>query len=225
MDNKKTIKEQIRDLLVIPILVGAVTVILTFVLPKIIEKGKQISYEIEGPTAYLDSEMEKINEIEISVNGHNVSNIFLLRLSIINSGDIPLKDIPVRLVFNDDGNDFQILSVNHQTSPQYEFGEINEDYIGSNSLRFTFSLLNPNDEDIITMIVNKNASFDLFSKAEGVKVKEKLQKGWFEKTSYYFAIVATIGSALSMLLSMSLPQIMKRLYKKSRKKDNLEKEK
>ena len=198
MENKKTNEHWIRDILLIPIIVGIVIAILSYGLPKFLERGKQITYEIEGPITYIDSNSQEIGNIQIKVNDKEISSIFLYRISIKNNGDLPIKDLPIRFVFDSINQDFEIIAVNHTTNPSYEFGEIIEERIGNNSIRFTYALINPKDEDVVTLVVNKSPSLDVFAKAEGLRVKRIENKFWSQLDNLS-AAMSVIGFLISVL--------------------------
>lgn len=56
-----------RDILLIPLIVGLLVALFTFLLPKLIEKGKEISYTIEGPTSYVNQ--QAAGAVTITVRG------------------------------------------------------------------------------------------------------------------------------------------------------------
>jgi hypothetical protein len=187
-----------RDLLFIPLIVGLIVALFTFGLPKLFEKEKQITYEIDGPTTYLDK--QSIGNVSVVVNGVPTSNLFSYKVHLLNSGDQPLKNLPVLVLFETDLSEFKIFSVRHETKPSHEFGNIMQEDIDHKSKRFVFELLNPKDQDTISFLTNNSASLKLFAKLEGLRVKgKKPQKGttWFGITS---TILAVVASLLSLLL-------------------------
>lgn len=64
----------IRDLLVLPILVGVVLGLFNFLLPKLFEKDKEITYVVEEPTEYPSN--PDVGSLNIEVNGEKVDRIF-----------------------------------------------------------------------------------------------------------------------------------------------------
>lgn len=97
----------------------------------------------------------------------NVNDLRIYRVVLKNSGNMPLKDVPLRLIFGA-GDDFQILSVDHKTLPEHEFGVIEDDFSNKSQPRFKYSLLNPKDEDAIILLVNQPATLDAVVKTEGI---------------------------------------------------------
>ena len=191
----------LRDLLLIPIVVGIIVALVTFVIPSFFDKDKELSYSINLPTEYLDH--EAVGSLKIEVNGVPTSALYDYRVKVWNSGDIPLKDIPIRFVFNTKEKDFQVFSVRHTTEPAYEFGKITEYNIDMKSKRFTYELLNPNDKDEITFLCNKWAILTVHSKLEGLKVNwvKPKKNNWFEYASVLLAVIASFLSIFIKLIS------------------------
>lgn len=190
----------LRDLLIIPMVVGIIVTLVTFVIPSFFDKDKELSYSINLPIGYLDQ--EAVGSLKIEVNGIPVSALYDYKVNVWNSGEIPLKDIPIRFVF--DGfslkeKDFQVFSVKHKTEPIYEFGKITEDSIDNKSKRFTYELLNPGDKDEITFLCNERARLTVHSKLEGLKVNwvKPKNNNWFEPVLW-----AVIASFLSIFIKL-----------------------
>ena len=95
-------------------------------------------------------------------------DLFIYRITIQNTGDLPIRNLPIRFVFNDSIKDFQIVTFEHNTTPEHEFGEIEDDFSENNKPRFIYSLLNPGDEDKVMLLVNENSDLEIFAKAEGI---------------------------------------------------------
>ena len=150
-----------RDLLIIPLIVGAIMALFAFGLPTILEKDNVISYSIDGPITYLDQ--LSIGDISIKVDDVPTTYLFSHKVRIWNSGDVPIKDLPIRFIFDTDNKEFKIFNINHSTKPAYEFGKISLQDISANSKRFTYELLNPDDEDIITFLTNSLASLSIYT--------------------------------------------------------------
>jgi hypothetical protein len=115
---------------------------------------------LSAPSAPVITSIEK--EFEVNVN-----DLRIYRVVLKNSGSVPLKDVPLRLIFGA-GDDFQILSVDHKTLPEHEFGVIEDDFSNKSQPRFKYSLLNPKDEDAIILLVNQPAALDAVVKTEGI---------------------------------------------------------
>jgi hypothetical protein len=191
----------LRDLLVIPLVVGVVIAAFTYGLPKILEKGKEISYTIDGPTAYLSQ--SAIGNVAITVNGIPTSELFTYKVRVWNSGGVPITNIPIRLVFNADGSTFKIFNVAHATEPTYEFGGIQEQGSDTTSKRFVFGLLNPGNQDVITLVTNTGAPLQFYSNVEGVRIKQVGQqepRNWVSYLAPLAAIIGFVGSLLSELV-------------------------
>ena len=60
-----------------------------------------------------------------------VSDLHIYRVTIRNTGSSPIRDLPVRLVFEKVTKNFYLLAYKHKTTPAREFGKINDDYTDS----------------------------------------------------------------------------------------------
>jgi len=188
----------IRDFLVLPLVVGLIVSGVTFGFSKILADKNELSYEIDSPTNYLND--PAVKRINVSVDGKPVKDIVAYRVRLWNSGDKPIKNIPVRIVFNPHQKDFQIFSLAHNTTPKFEFGEISELSSEKATKRFKYSLLNSEDQDIITILTNGASEIEFFAKAEGLKVKERKQDegpfSWKWQAIFLFAALAAVLSEM-----------------------------
>ncbi len=178
MADKKT--NWVRDLLLVPLIVGVIVAFASFVLPKFFDKDKEISYSIETPIEYLDQ--DAVKNIDIQVNGTHVTSLIAYKVHIWNSGDIPLTVLPIRFVFDTEHDDFTVFNTSHNTQPKEEFGKILEEGSNVKSKRFIYELLNPDDKDIVTFLCNQLATIEVYTKAEGLKKKKHNPKKvrWYE---------------------------------------------
>jgi hypothetical protein len=213
-----TNRSWIRDLLVVPLIVGLVIAVFAYVLPKFFTESRQISYAVEEPVAYLDK--SSIGSAVIKVNDAAVPEVFAARVRVWNSGSLPLKDLPIRFEFSAADKDFRVLSVSHNTKPSKEFGAITEQGSDAVSRRFIYALLNQEDEDSIVFLTSAKSDVKVFSKAEGLSVKavQTEKRGEFK---WYYAVV---GAMLASLLSSFVEAIYKgwRERRKLRKSEQIE---
>jgi hypothetical protein len=191
-----------RDILIIPLIIGLLVAVFTFLLPKLLDKGKELSYTIDGPTSYVNQ--QAVGNITITVNGVATSNLFAYKIRLWNTGGTALRDMAVRFSFSPKRQDFQIFNVSHETNPRFEFGKIEEAGSDATSKRFVYELLNAGDEDTVTLLVNDDAPLSLYAKAEGMKltqVTQKVQTKW----SYLVAgLVGPLGAIIISILSLGL---------------------
>ena len=182
------------DLIVIPIIVGVVVALVTFVLPKFMGDSKKLEYEVVGPIHPPGSEV--------------FSNLkyTLYRVTIHNSGDLSLDSIPVSVLFKDVDSTFEILEVFHRTQPESEFGEIDEISRSNTQLRFAYPLLNVGDQDEVSIMVRGEQSVipDVFIKAkdlEVVKSEHPLAKGTSnEFLPLLVGLAGVIASGLTLFI-------------------------
>lgn len=218
MANKEAKRWQ--DLLIIPLIVGLIVAFVQFGLPKFFEKNTQLSYSIEGPITYI--EPKALGKSTVEVNGIPTSYLYAYKVRIWNSGDLPLRNLPIRFVFTVE-EDFKIFTVVHDTKPKYEFGGIQEQGSNAHSKRFIYSLLNPKDEDIVTFLTNHSASLSVYAKSEGLSVKwvKPREPTLWHKVGLVFA--AVIASVLALLMSFIRGikyQPKKILYKHRNREEN-----
>jgi hypothetical protein len=193
-----------RDILLIPLIVGLFIALFTYLLPKFFDKGKEISYTVEGPTSYVNQ--QAYGAVTITVNGVTTPSLFAYKVRLWNSGGSPIKDLPVRFSFNPGGSSFQVFNVVHDTKPKVEFGKIEENGSDQNSKRFVYELLNPDDEDIITFLINTDAPLTVNTKSEGLRVIDAAPKepgNW----SRVVQIVALIMSVLASAFTLGLKYV------------------
>jgi len=209
----------LRDLLIVPLVVGLVVAVVAYVLPKLFAESKQISYSIEEPIAYLDK--SSIGSAVVTVNNLTVPEVYAVRVHLWNSGDLALKDIAVRFEFSPLDNNFRILSVSHNTNPAKEFGNITEQDDGNYSKRFIYQLLNSQDEDTIIFLTTAKVNLNVYSKAEGLSVKAVSVNKDREFKWYHGAIVGMLASALSSFIEM-LFNLRKRRVKKQVEHESVE---
>ena len=196
---QKSEQNWLRDLLVLPLVVGVIVAAIVFGLPRFFREAKELSYVIDEPVAYLDD--PAISHVKVEVNGIAVSNLVAYKVRLWNSGDVPLKKLPVSFVFQESPTGFQIFNISHLTTPSYEFGGISEETLVPSKTRFVYELLNPGDQDIVTILTNGKVDLELFAKVEKLKVKsiqpETQQRGWTVWLSISAVLVAVIASALT----------------------------
>jgi hypothetical protein len=132
----------VRDYLLLPLVVGIVVAIVTFVLPTLSAKDLELSYELEGPFALIDERVDE-TDVGILVKGKQAKNVFCYAARLWNSGAKPIAELPVRFQFDATDEGFGILSITHKTKPEVEFGAITEVENTNNSKRVKYALLNP----------------------------------------------------------------------------------
>jgi len=211
----------IRDILIIPLIVGLIIVIIQFVLPYLLKKDKEVSYEIPLSTTFINKDEIKDVEIKIYVENNETKFINIFKARVWNSGDLPLKNIPISYIFNpykDYSDIFQIFSINHETKPKYQFGKISKLTDDKTQKAFKYELLNPGDEIEVTFIANAPAFLSIYSKSEGMKVKRVSSTSRRDWLQYTTVIIAMLASLLSLLLKSfdKLKFNIIELFKKSR---------
>lgn len=156
----------LRDLVVIPMVVGLVLAVITFVLPALFEKENELTYIVEAPSVYFDK--DTVGSLKVQINGIKTESLVAYKARFWNSGDMPLENLAVRYVFDgfspSDPN-FNVFAVSHETQPKYEFGKIEEDASDAKSKRFKYALLNPGDMVTVTFLSNAMGNYVLTRKS------------------------------------------------------------
>jgi hypothetical protein len=134
----------------------------------------------------------------------NLNELQIYKVTVRNTGASPLKELPVRLVFEDASNNFSVHAILHKTNPPHEFGEIKTDS-NMSSPRFVYQLLNPGDEDILTVLASEKRELKVYARGEGVSVDvrragEDRSVNWFLLVAYC-AVAGVILGLLSTVLS------------------------
>ena len=167
MDEKKSI--WLRNLLIIPLIVGLTVAAFQFGLPMLFEKDSELSYSLEEPTVHLDK--NTIGDVKVEIDDVETSLLVAQSARIWNSGELPIKTLPIRYIFETSRSTFRIFMVTHNTKPKYEFGNITSTEANQYSRRFVYDLLNPGDEVTITFLTNEAAPLSVYAKAEGLGIK------------------------------------------------------
>lgn len=208
-----------RDYLLLPVVAGVVVAVFTFALPKFFAKKLELSYEIDRPTQILDE--PAVRQVDIEVNGQPVSDLLAFRVRLWNSGDKPIEGLPVQVVFDAETRDFSILNTTHQTTPEYEFGEIAELESTPSKHRFRYELLNPGNEDVVTFLANGTASLKLYTKAAGLKVIQKdkaTAAGAVDLLTFpLIALLGALASFLATFLRLVRDKMMHRFLESIRR--------
>ena len=187
--------------LLLPLTVAMIAGILSFILPRWFSTDVELSYILDGPISPEGSDYFK--ELEFTI----------FQVKLWNSGDTPLEDIPVSVVFDAADSSFRVLDVHHQTEPAFEFGQIQDSSEGDGHLRFLYDLLNPEDRDEISILIagRKVSSPSVFAKAKGLKVTH-VQPAADSKSSLkeifpvIAALVAGIASAVTIFAATAHPK-------------------
>lgn len=201
----------LRDLLISPLIVaiasGLVILVAAYLIPKLLERGKQLSYSVEGPTPILSN-------VSITVNGLPTAALYTYRVRLWNSGDPSLDNLPVRLVFKEGTRDFRFFAVTHATTPEFEFGDIKESGSDRISKRFVYASLNSGYQDIITLATNEGPKLSVFANMGGLHLKESAErrppKQGFLLLSAIGAAAALVGSTLAEAVRIAAGWVAKR---------------
>jgi hypothetical protein len=188
----------VRDLLLVPLIVGLVIAAFSYIFPKFFAESRQLSYQIEEPLAYLDK--TSLGSAAVRVNDVAVPEVYAARVRVWNSGTLPLKDLPVRFEFTPLAGDFRVLSASHNTKPAREFGLIAEQGSEVNTKRFVYALMNPGDEDDVVFLTTAKVDVKVFSKAEGLSVKAVEAEKQTDFKWYHAALGAMLASILSSIV-------------------------
>lgn len=207
MDEKKSI--WLKNLVIIPLIVGLIVVIFQFGLPKLFEKDNELSYSLEEPKIYLDQ--NSAGDPKVEINNIETSLLVSQSARIWNSGGFPIKMLPIRCIFETSSSKFKIFLVKHSTKPKYEFGNITSTEADQYTRRFVYDLLNPGDEVTITFFTNIVAPLSVYAKGEGLSIK-------LIKPEKRFLLFVTLGAMIGAILSFLLKSFQSFYVKKLKRK-------
>lgn len=122
------------------------------------------------------------------------------RVVVTNNGDLPIKELPLSLVFEGATDAFMLLSIEHKTMPPHEFGNIEEDFKNIKKPRLVYSLLNPKDRDVVAILTNEKAHLKAYAKAAGVKVVKSSAGRSQIFSQFKVFIIAALSALLAVLI-------------------------
>lgn len=157
--------------LIIPILVGVSVFVVTFIVPKLFVRDKELSIHLLSKnkgSVHSESNSATTNNEKTKKVSHNSVKY---SIKVLNSGALPLKNVPVRFLFENVDSNFKVIRIDHNTIPEYEFGSIKDETPDNDQIRFVYSLLNPDDEDLINIWLNRETDIKPYAKAEGMVLK------------------------------------------------------
>lgn len=186
----------IYKLLLIPLIVGVVVIIFQFFLNRIGEEDKELTYQISNGIPVIDS--KKVEGLDIQVNDQKTTSIFHYQVVIENTGQLPIKDVPIRIVFETQDTLFTLFNYSIGTIPEYEFGNISAKS-DINSIRLTSELLNPGDKIFLNLLTNSKVPLAVFSKTEGMTLRQQVEDDKSDGNTEIIA--AIIGSIMSIILA------------------------
>ncbi len=192
-------KKNIVVLFLIPLSVGLIIAFFQFFLPKLTKDRKELSYTIFDPISLIDNRITK--DLDVKINNVATTSLFSSQINIENTGNTPIKDVPISIVFPDQDSSLIIYNYNIVTNPKYEFGEIGVDQSRS-GLRLLAELINPKDEIYISVIINKEIKPEFFSKVEDMNLEES--KPETENNIFLSIILPIIASGLSLIVLVFL---------------------
>lgn len=156
--------------MIVPLVVGLIVAGASWAFTKFTKENRELSYAIDGPTNLIDQ--NQVGDVALSVNGLPVRQVVLYKVRVRNSGDLALRNISIRFVFEPRDPAFTLFSLRHNTSPPFEFGKIAELENAQHERRIQYELLNPGDEDNLSFVANARLQLSVFAKAENLRLKQ-----------------------------------------------------
>lgn len=160
----------LRDVLIIPLIIGLVVAFFQFALPIISEKDVELSYSIEEPKLQIDK--TNMGDVKVEINDIETSILYSQSIKIWNSGKTPIKSLPIRYLVETSNQNYKIFFVSHNTNPKYEFGNITMVEETQVSKKYIYNLINPGDQFTITFLTNGKKPQNVYTKGEGLNVKQ-----------------------------------------------------
>jgi len=174
---------------------GLIIAFFQFILPILTEEKKELTYSVSSPISLIDDGI--ITNLDIKINGVNTQQIFSNQIVIENTGQIPLINTPVSIIFQNSDSSFVLYNSVIETFPKYEFGNIDIKK-SKNKIRLVVELLNPDDRILLSLLTNKNSIPTFYSKIEGMVLSE--HKPDKKDESILSIILAIVASGLSIIL-------------------------
>lgn len=190
----------------LPILISIITTILSFFVNGYLNKGAQLSYNIDGPSSYLEPTSNSSSLIE--VNGIKTQYLYGYKVHIWNSGKEPVENLRVYYRFENRGDQFKIFALTHKTIPKYQFGKITKFNENNDSVSYEYELINPDDDILANFLTNINFKLEIGIKSKGVKIiipKETKHQQKIKKLIFLFGpsiIVLVISYLIFFMLRM-----------------------
>lgn len=179
----------------IPLFVGVVVALVQFVLPYFFKESKELTYKVTDAIVYFDP--QKIGKLEIKINGtqskYLVSNQYLVE----NTGQIPLKKVPITFHFSSTDTIFKIYNLSFETDPKIEFGKVSSSFHDDNA-KLEIELLNPGDRIFVNILTNLKVKSEVYSKSEGMTFRKEAvtASGNNKDNSFLYSIIASILSVI-----------------------------
>ncbi len=161
-------KKFIVSLIIAPLFVAIIAATYQYALPEIFKKSKELSYFIAEPVSHLPS--DGTDTLDVVVNSVKTKRLYGQKVKLWNSGKIALKNLSVLFVFDTNDPSFKIFNISLVTTPKEEFGKIIKETTILYRRRFTFELLNENNEASLTFLTNNLCPLRVFSKQENMKL-------------------------------------------------------
>jgi hypothetical protein len=103
-----------------------------------------------------------------------------------------------------------VFAIQHKTNPSHEFGEIKMDSDMS-SPRFIYQLLNPADEDVLTVLASEKRELKVYTRGEGVSLDVRRAGDGGSASWYWFLLTAL--SAVGGVIMETLFTLVSRLFR------------
>jgi len=188
-------KKNFLVIFLVPLTVGIFVAIFQFLLPKLTKEKKELTYLIHNPISIIDNSISK--NIDLEINGLKTKSLYSTQIVVENTGNVPLKNIPVSVLFETEDSTFSIYNHNLETVPKIEFGKLNVNK-SKNKIRLLIELFNQSDKINLNVLTNKNIRPDIYSKTEAMVLSEKKPNG--EEKSSFSIIISIVASGISVLL-------------------------
>jgi len=192
--------------------IGVVVAICIFIAFYLLQRNyKELSYEIIFNSPLLSSSKELEGKIQITFDGKPVSNIQLVEIKLINSGNVPITkaDYEREVIFNF-GDKAKILTADVAKTEPNSIKIWTHLLYANNFASFNGVLLNPGDKIFFKFLLTEfDGRIIINNRISGIKDINEIRH---DKT-YYSLISVTIGMFLTML-AFSLGRLVVYLYGK-----------
>jgi hypothetical protein len=194
---KQKLANPILALIILPLGIGLVLALVSYILPIIFGAKKELTYRVWG------TEKPALDSTSVPNKGQ-IGSLYIHEVHLWNSGSKPIKDLVVTILFESGSDNFQIVAERHVTKPEHGFGDIKEETVSAHSVKYIYQLLNPKDEEQITFLTSSPASLKFYAKAEELKVKEgppPTNESWIKS---WLPTIGAIASFMTLALQILL---------------------
>lgn len=165
------------DFWVFPWVAGLALALILYGLPELTRGRKTVTLFLDGPFPCLDTRTAEGSSL--AVNGKSETALYAYRVGIRNSGRDPLSRVPLAVTFNVDRPEFSVLNLHSRMGSGPMKSRVSVQEPDARSRQIVYDVLQPREEDTITVRTNSSAKPRLSCRQEDVGVRfARPNPGW-----------------------------------------------